>query len=149
MGKAVLDSVPRSLSLSGQDEAVMDTSSSSLSLAGDEDTNQLYGRSQAKNPHPLTLTNEEKKAVYEATKLANPNVDFKTFSEALGVAVWKADNQKRGIKSGGSLGSMDISLFSETDKGDSGEDSDSSEDGMQTIRNDLLRQQQVSPPPLP
>ncbi len=65
MGKAVLDSIPRSLSLSGQDEAVMDTSSSSLSLAGDEDANQLYGRSQAKNPHPLTLTNEEKKAVYD------------------------------------------------------------------------------------
>ncbi len=45
---------------------------------------------------------------------------------------------------------MDISLSSETDdKNDSGEGSDSSEDGMQVIRNDLLRQEQVSPPSSP
>ena len=54
---------------------------------------------------------------------------------------------KRGINPGGSLETVDISLSSETDdKGDSGEDSDSSEDGIQAIRNDLLRQRQVSPP---
>jgi hypothetical protein len=68
------------------------------------------------------------------------------FNEAYGIALWKADNLKRGINSGGSLGAVDISLSSETDdKGDSGDDSDSSEDGMQAIRNDLLRQEQVSP----
>jgi hypothetical protein len=39
--------------------------------------------------------------------------------------LWKADNQKKGIISGGSLGAVDISLSSETDKGDSCEDSDS------------------------
>ncbi len=61
------------------------------------------------NPYALTLTNEEKKAVFDATKLANPNADSRTFNDALGVAVWKADNQKRGIKSGGSV---DISLSS-------------------------------------
>jgi hypothetical protein len=152
--KAGLDSVAHPLSLSGQDRAIMDTSSSSLSLAGDKDANQLYVGGPAQkdeppvrvNPYSLSLTNEEKKAVFDATKLANPNADFWTFNDALGVAVWKADNQKRGIKSGGSLGSVDISLSSETDKGDSGEDSDSSEDGMQTIRDDLLRQRQVSPP---
>ncbi len=45
---------------------------------------------------------------------------------------------------------MDISLSSETDdKNDSGEDSDSSEEGMQVIRDDLLRQGQVSPPSSP
>ncbi len=45
---------------------------------------------------------------------------------------------------------MDISFSSETDdKGDCGEDSDSSEDGMQVIRDDLVRQGQVSPPPSP
>jgi hypothetical protein len=102
------------------------------------------------NSFALTLTKEEKRAVFDATKSANPNADFKTFNEALGVAVWKADNQKRGIISGGSLGAVDISLSSETDdKGGSDEDSDSSEDGLQLIRDDLLRQQQVSPPPLP
>ncbi len=42
---------------------------------------------------------------------------------------------------------MDISFSSETDdKDNSGEDSDPSEDGMQVIRNDLLRQKQISPP---
>ena len=69
------------------------------------------------------------------------------FNEAYGIALWKADNLKRGINSGGSLGAVDISLSSETDdEGGSGEDSDSSEDGLQVIRDDLLRQGQVSPP---
>ena len=98
------------------------------------------------NPYALVLTKEEKKAVFDATKLANPNADVKMFSEALGVASWIADNKKRGINPGGSLGAVDISLSSETDdKGDSGEDSDSSEDELQAIRDDLLRQGQVSP----
>ncbi len=45
---------------------------------------------------------------------------------------------------------MDISFSSETDdKNNSGGDSDSSEDGMQVIREDLLRQRQVSPPSSP
>ena len=80
----------------------------------------------------------------------HPNADHKAFNEAYRIALWKADNQKRGIISGGSLGAVDISLSSETDdKGDSAEDSDSSEDGLQAIRDDLLRQGQVSPPSSP
>jgi hypothetical protein len=57
----------------------------------------------------------------------------------------------KGINPGSSLGAVDIiSLSSETDdEGDSGEDSDSSHDGMQVISNDLLRQRQVSPPTSP
>ncbi len=57
---------------------------------------------------------------------------------------------KRGINPGSSLDAVDISLSSETDdKNNSGEDSDSSEEGMQVIRDDLLRQGQVSPPSSP
>jgi hypothetical protein len=88
--------------------------------------------------------------VFTATKLANPNADHKAFNVAYGIALWKADNQKRGINPGSNLDAVDISFCSETeDKNNSGEDSDSSEDGMQVIRNDLLRQRQVSPPSSP
>jgi hypothetical protein len=45
---------------------------------------------------------------------------------------------------------VDLSLFSGTDvKDDAGEDSASSEDGMNAIRKDLERQKQVSPPSSP
>ena len=67
------------------------------------------------NSRPLSLTKEERKPVFEATKQANPNADHKAFNEAYGIALWKADNQKRGINSGGSFGAVDISLSSETD----------------------------------
>jgi hypothetical protein len=88
--------------------------------------------------------------VFEATKLANPKVSSKAFDVAYGIALWKADNQKRGINLGSSLNAVDISLSSETDdKNYSGEDSDSTEEGMQAIRDDLLRQEQVSPPSSP
>ncbi len=85
--------------------------------------------------------------MFDATKLANPNVSNKAFEMAYGIALWKADDQKRGINPGSSLNTVDISLSSETDnKDDSGEDTDSSEDGIQAIRDDLSRQEQVSPP---
>jgi hypothetical protein len=72
------------------------------------------------------------------------------FNLAYKIALWKADSQKRGINPGSNLDAVDISLSSETDGEDgSGEDSDSSKDGMQAIRNDLLRQRQVSPPTSP
>jgi hypothetical protein len=100
-------------------------------------------------PTTLPLTKEERKPVFEATKLANPNADHKAFNEAYGTALWKADNQKRGINPGSNLSAVDISFSSETDDQDnSGEDSDS-EDGMQVMKNDLLRQRQVSPPSSP
>jgi hypothetical protein len=102
------------------------------------------------NPYSLSLTKEERMPVFEATKLANPNADHKAFNVAYGIALWKADNQKRGINSGSSLDAVNISFSSETDdKNNSGGDSDSSEDGMQVMRNDLLRQRQVSPPSFP
>ncbi len=47
--------------------------------------------------YSLSLTNEERKPVFAATKLANPNADDKAFNVAYGIALWKADNQKRGI----------------------------------------------------
>ncbi len=88
--------------------------------------------------------------VFAATKLANPNADHKAFNVAYGIALWKADNQKRGINPGSNLDAVDISFSSETDnKNNSREDSDSSKDGMQVIRNDLLRQRQVSTPSPP
>jgi hypothetical protein len=99
-----------------------------------------------RNTRDLSLTKEERGLVFEATKLANPNVSNKAFEMAYGIALWKADNQKRGINPGSSLNTVDISLSSETDnKDDSGEDTDSSEDGMQAIRDDLSRQEQAHP----
>ncbi len=69
---------------------------------------------------------------------------------AYGIALWKADNQKRGINLVRNLDAVNISLSSETDnKDNSGEDSDSSEDGVQGIRDDLMRQKQVFPPSSP
>jgi hypothetical protein len=94
----------------------------------------------------LTLTKKERAPVFAATKLANPNVDRDAFNLAYGIALWKADSLKGGINPGSNLDAVDVSLLSESDSEDSsGEDADSSEDGMQAIRNDLLRQKQVSP----
>jgi hypothetical protein len=173
------DGIPHSLSLSGKDDCIMDTSSSSLSLASSaistadsrnkdgslpmlslgafKPASPLSLQAQPKsdtpskvNSRPLSLTKEERKPVFEATKLANPNTDHNAFNEAYGIALWKTDNQKRGINPGSNLGAVDISFSSETDdQNNSGEDSDSSEDGRQVIRNDLLRQEQVSPPSSP
>ncbi len=88
--------------------------------------------------------------MFAATKLANPNVDHKAFNVAYGIALWKAENQKRGSNLGSNMDAVDISFSSETDdQKNSGGDSDSSEDGMQVIRNDFLRQRQVFPPSSP
>jgi hypothetical protein len=67
------------------------------------------------NPSFLSLTREERIPVFEATKLANPNVDHKAFNVAYDIALWKADNQKRGINSGSNSDAVDISFSSETD----------------------------------
>jgi hypothetical protein len=126
-----------------KDHAAKDASSPPLLSAGTGKPTSLLSL-QAKpksdtltrvNPGTSALTKEERATAFEATKKLNSNAGHKAFNEAYGIALWKADNQKRGINSGGSLGAVDISLSSETDdKGDSGEDSDSSEDGMQVIR---------------
>jgi hypothetical protein len=55
------------------------------------------------NSYSLSLTKEERRPVFAATKLANPNADHKAFNEAYGIALWKADNQKRGINPGSNL----------------------------------------------
>jgi hypothetical protein len=87
------------------------------------------------NPYSLSLTKEERAPVFAATKLANPDADRKAFNLAYGIALWKADSQKRGINPSSNLDAVDISLSSETDdKDNSEEDSDFSEDGMQVIR---------------
>ncbi len=98
----------------------------------------------------LSLTKEERVAVAAATKMVNPDADREAFELAYRIALWKADCLKRGINPGSNLDAVDISLSSESDSKDSsGEESDSSADGMQAIRNDLLRQRQVSPPTSP
>jgi hypothetical protein len=58
--------------------------------------------------------------------------------------LWEADSLKRGINPGQNWEAVDFSPFSDTDSEDSdGEGSASSEDGMQVIRKELLRQKQV------
>ena len=64
--------------------------------------------------------------------------------------MWDADVKKKGSNPGGNLGKVDLSSLSETDdEEDSGEDSNSSEDGRKAIADDLVRQRQVSPPSSP
>ncbi len=125
--EARMDGVPHPLSLAGQEECIMDTSSSSLSLSGSAsktgistaDSRNKDGSLsmlslgafkpasplslQAVNSRPLSLIKEERKPVLEATKQSNPNADHKAFNEAYGIALWKADKQKRGINSGGKI----------------------------------------------
>jgi hypothetical protein len=143
--------------ISAADSSNKDGSLSMLSLGAFRPPSPLSLQAQSKSDtipkksvRDLSLTKEERGPVFKATKLANPNVNKKAFDVAYGIALWKADNQKRGINPGGSLDAVDVSLSPETDdKNDSGEDTDSSEDGMQAIRNDLLRQEQISPPSSP
>ncbi len=143
--------------ISPADKRNKDGSLSILPLGAFKPASPLSLQAQSKsdaslraNPFSLSLTKEERAPVFAATKLANPDADRKAFNLAYGIALWKADSQKRGINPGSNLDAADISFSSETDdKDNSGEDSDSSEDGMQVIRNDLLRQRQVSPPSSP
>ena len=91
--------------------------------------------------YSLSLTKEERTPVLFATKLANPDADNKAFNKAYKMALWKADSLKRGINSGHNWDAVDFSPFSDTEGEDSdGEGSTSSEDGMQVIRKNLLRQ---------
>ncbi len=76
--------------------------------------------------------------MFEETKRANPGADTKAFNLAYKIALWKEDVKKKGNNPGGNSGAVDRSLLSGTDvEGNSGEDSDSSEDGMTAIRDDL------------
>ncbi len=46
------------------------------------------------------------------------NADHKAFNEAYGIALWKADNQKRGINPGSNLGAVDISVGKQGERGE-------------------------------
>jgi hypothetical protein len=135
------------------DAGSKDASLSLLNLGTLKAVTPLSLRAQPKDPSQdaktyarLSLTKEERAPVFAATKLANPDANREAFDLAYRIALWKADSQKRGINPGSNLDAVDVSLSSDTDSEDgSGEDADSSEDGMQAIRNDLLRQKQVSP----
>jgi hypothetical protein len=95
--------------------------------------------------YSLSLTKEEKTSVFYATKLVNPDANSKAFSKPYKIALWKADSLKRDINPGDNWDAVDFSPFSDTGSDDSsGESSTSSEDGMQVIREDLLRQKQVT-----
>ena len=79
----------------------------------------------------LSLTNEERIPVKEATKLANPDADAKAFNKAYKIALWKADSLKKGINPGHNWEAVDYSPVSDTYSEDSGQDSFSStEDGL-------------------
>jgi hypothetical protein len=88
---------------------------------------------------------EERALVFDATKFANPDAKSRTFSKAYKIALWKADSLKRGINPGSNWEAVYFPPFSDTDDSEdsSGESSSSSEDGLQVIRKDLLRQKQV------
>jgi hypothetical protein len=131
-------SLPLSLSAGSSSKA----GASPLSLRAQPKSDaSLSGKSYA-----LSLTTEERDAVYAATQQENPDADHKAFVLAYKVALWKAHRIKKGINPGRSMDAEDISLSLESGSEDSsGDDSDSSEDGMQGIRSDLERQKQVSP----
>ncbi len=102
-------------------------------------THQWNGKTIS--PFPLTV--EERQLVYPEARNANPDVSGQEFALAYRIALLEA-----GVKKGGAnLGEVDLSLFSGTDAEENSEDdSDSSEDGVKAIRDDLERQNQVSPP---
>jgi hypothetical protein len=92
----------------------------------------------------LSLTKEERTPVFEATKLANPDADAKEFNKAYKIALWKADSLKKGINPEQNWEAVDFSPVSDTFSEDSDQESStSSEDGMQVIRKDLLKQRQA------
>jgi hypothetical protein len=114
-------------------------------------TSPLSLRAQPKSDASLevnyssSLTKEERALVFDATKLATPNANSGTFSKAYKTALWKADSLKRDINPGSNWKTVDFPPCSDTEDSEdsSGESSSSSEDGMQVIRKDLLRQKQV------
>ncbi len=92
----------------------------------------------------LSLTKEERTPVFNATKLANPDADANAFNKAYKIALWKADSLKKGINPGQNWEAVDYSPIPDTFSEDSGQErSSSSEDGLQAIKNDLLRQRQA------
>ncbi len=93
-----------------------------------------------------SLSVEEKQIAYEEARIANPDASAKDMALAYRIALLKV-----GVKKGGTnLGEVDLSLFSETDGEENGEDdSDASEDKTKALRKDVQRRNQVSPPSSP
>jgi hypothetical protein len=97
-----------------------------------------------------SLSAEERAIAYDEARTANPGVSAKDLALAYRIALLKAGVKKAGINLGGNLGEVALSLFSGTDaKGNSREESDSSEDRTKALRDDLERQNQVSLPSSP
>ncbi len=146
-----------SLSSVEKDQASMDSPSALLNLGTIKPVDDLTlkalqgSQSQVARPYScLTLTKEERGEVYITTKIANPDANHEAIELAYKIALWKADSQKRGINPGGNPDTVDLSLSSLSDsKNGSGEESDTSEDGVQDKGNNLLRQKQVSSPSSP
>ena len=101
-----------------------------------------------------SLTAEEKASILSAVsievKAGTPNADDKALHEKYKIALWDAEVKKSGGKPGTNLGNVDLtSPSASNDEEDRGEDSDSSEDDMKAIRDDLAKQRQVSSPRSP
>jgi hypothetical protein len=138
------------------DAKIKDASPPLLQLGTVRRTASPSLRSEPKSDAPLqwknslSLTDEERATVYDETRAAIPDSDAKAFALKYKLALWEADVKKMGSNPGGNLGNVDLSSLSETDdEEDSGEDTDSSDDGMKVIADDLERQKKVSPPSSP
>ena len=79
--KAGLDSVPYSLSLSGQDELIMDTSSSSLSLTGAEKESPLMMGHAVMMEYYHSLSVEERNSIHAEALRANPKASAQELIE--------------------------------------------------------------------
>lgn len=75
----------------------------------------------------LSLTNEERIPIKEATRLANPNADDKAFNLAYKIALWNADCLKSGVNPGQSWEDVDFSPISDTYSEDSDQDTSDGE----------------------
>ena len=105
-------------------------------------------------PSSSSLTAEEKTIILSAVSIeidaGTPNTDSRVLHEKYRIALWEAEVRKNGGKPGTNLGKVDLTSPSTTnDEEDRGEDSDSSDDNMKAIRDDLARQRQVSSPSSP
>ncbi len=152
--KTSVDSSTLSLSLAGANAGKTTSSANAknkdatlplLSLGTVKTTAPLSSRAEPKSDTSVerenrSLSEQERAIAWEQARIANPDASAKDWAWAYRVALLKA-----GIKKGSiNLGEVDLSLLSGTDvEENSGEDSDSSEDGMKVIRDDLERQNQV------
>ncbi len=99
LDEARMDSVPHTLSLSGQEECIMNTSSSSLSLAGAEkETPPMMGHAIMMNYYN-SLSDEEKTKIHVEALKANPRASAQELIEVKRAALWKAIHGAQKMKS--------------------------------------------------